>query len=541
MNNVIPLQVRALQLTLTISDPEVLHELEKRADGPVRDAFATQAMRLGVLALRQANGSLDADVIRREGDQLLSSVETVLRERTTELSGTLAKTMVQYLDPTSGALPQRLEQLTRPDGDLEKMLSRHLGGDQSVLAQTLARHIGDQSPLLKLLSPTQSDGLLATMSAAIKKALDGQRDEVLKQFSLDRKDSALSRLLSEVTASNGKLRGELAEDVGKVAREFSLDNEDGALSRLVTRVERAQETITQEFSLDHDGSALQRLSSMLEKTGVAVATSLTLDDEASPLARLKREILDVLEQHKTANTNFQTDVRSTLDAFKVRREEAARSTTHGHTFEACVGDFLLNEAQRHGDLQEAVGTTMGQVARKTGDHVLTLGPDSGAPEARIVCESKAKKGYTEKSALTEIALARKNRNAQVGLVIMARATAPEGIEALRRIGNDVLVVWDPDDAASDLNLRLAVSLARALCVRERIVESRTQANLGQLDESIESIASQIRVIDEIIHNGRLIKRKGEKVVSSGERLRDTLERAVATLQENVKALRREDR
>jgi len=300
----------------------------------------------------------------------------------------------------------------------------------------------------------------------------------------------------------------------------------GALSRLVTRVERAQETITQEFSLDHDGSALQRLSSMLEKTGVAVATSLTLDDEASPLARLKREILDVLEQHKTANTNFQTDVRSTLDAFKVRREEAARSTTHGHTFEACVGDFLLNEAQRHGDVQEAVGTTMGQAARKTGDHVLTLGPDSGAPEARIVCESKAKKGYTEKSALTEIALARKNRNAQVGLVIMARATAPEGIEALRRIGNDVLVVWDPDDAASDLNLRLAVSLARALCVRERIVESRTEANLGQLDDSIESIASQIRVIDEIIHNGRLIKRKGEKVVSSGERLRDALEHAV---------------
>ena len=197
--------------------------------------------------------------------------------------------------------------------------------------------------------------------------------------------------------------------MGKVAREFSLDNEDGALSRLVTRVERAQETITQEFSLDHDGSALQRLSSMLEKTGVAVATSLTLDDEASPLARLKREILEVLEQHKTANTNFQTDVRSTLDAFKVRREEAARSTTHGHTFEACVGDFLLNEAQRHGDLQEAVGTTMGQAARKTGDHVLTLGPDSGAPDARIVCESKAKKDYTEKSALAEIALGRKKR------------------------------------------------------------------------------------------------------------------------------------
>ena len=61
----------------------------------------------------------------------------------------------------------------------------------------------------------------------------------------------------------------------------------------------------------------------------------------------------------------------------------------------------------------------------------------------------------------------------------------------------------------------------------------------KLDESIESIANQIRILDEIIHSGRLIKRRGEKVVSSGERLRETLEREVASLQDNVKALRKE--
>jgi hypothetical protein len=247
----------------------------------------------------------------------------------------------------------------------------------------------------------------------------------------------------------------------------------------------------------------------------------------------------VLGQHKAANTNFQAEVRSTLEAFKARRDETPRSTNHGNIFEAAVGDFLQNEAQRHGDLQESVGTVMGQAARKTGDHVLTLGADSGAPDARIVCEAKSKKGYTERSALDEIALARKNRDAQVGLVVMARTTAPEGMEALRRIGNDVLVVWDPDDAASDLNLRLAVSVARALCVRERALESRSAANLQQLDQSIEAIASQIRTIDEIIHSGRLIKRRGEKVVTGGERLRETLEREVVTLQGHVQSLRTE--
>jgi hypothetical protein len=280
MNNVVALPTRSLQITLNIADPEVLHELERHDDGSAREAFAGQALRLGVLAIRQANGSLDADVIRREGDQLLAQVNTVLQQRTFEVTNALAKTVHQYLDPASGALPQRIEQLTKPNGDLETMLARHLNGDQSTMAQTLAKHIGEQSPIFKLLSPTQSDGLLVALADTLKKALEGQRDEVLKQFSLDRKESALSRLLVEVTASNGKLRKDLAEDVGKVVNEFSLDNEDGALCRLVARVERAQETIAEEFSLDHEGSALQRLASILEETNQAVATSLTLDDEA---------------------------------------------------------------------------------------------------------------------------------------------------------------------------------------------------------------------------------------------------------------------
>jgi hypothetical protein len=126
------------------------------------------------------------------------------------------------------------------------------------------------------------------------------------------------------------------------------------------------------------------------------------------------------------------------------------------------------------------------------------------------------------------------------LVVMARASAPEGVETLRRVGDDVLVVWDADDVASDGSLRLAVSVARALCVRERVAASAAEASLEQLDESIETVANQIRVIDEIIHSARLIKRRGEKVAASAERLRETLEREVGALQENMKALRKED-
>jgi hypothetical protein len=49
----------------------------------------------------------------------------------------------------------------------------------------------------------------------------------------------------------------------------------------------------------------------------------------------------------------------------------------------------------------------------------------------------------------------------------------------------------------------------------------------------------VRVIDEIIHSAQLIKRRGEKVATSAERLREVVEREVGGLQEQVRGLRGE--
>jgi hypothetical protein len=92
-----------------------------------------------------------------------------------------------------------------------------------------------------------------------------------------------------------------------------------------------------------------------------------------------------------------------------------------------------------------------------GDYVITLGPESAAPGARIALECKAEKRYTESKALEELALARKNRETQVGVFIVARESAPEGFEPPRRIGMVLLVIWDAEDPATDVYLEAAVS------------------------------------------------------------------------------------
>ena len=212
-----------VRVVIVSTDPEVVAELSRRAEGAERETFATHALRIGVLAMRQAAGGLDAQTIQREGERLLSSVREVLSAHASRAGGEIGEMLVRYFDPASGLLPQRLERLLERDGELEALLTKHLETERGALAQTLAAHVGQESPLLKLLAPGQAGGLVQSIARTIDDALHTQRDAVLTQFSLDRPDSALSRLLDEVGAANDKLRGALAGDVGAIAKELSAD------------------------------------------------------------------------------------------------------------------------------------------------------------------------------------------------------------------------------------------------------------------------------------------------------------------------------
>ncbi len=148
---------------------------------------------------------------------------------------------------------------------------------------------------MRLLNPEEASGLVSSIRSTISSVIDEEQKRILGEFSLDNDKSALKRLVNELTQANGKLKTDLANEVGAVVQEFSLDKEDSALSRLVKRVETAQETITKEFSLDEEGSALSRLSTVINEAKGSIDSNLTLDNEASALFRLKRELVDILD------------------------------------------------------------------------------------------------------------------------------------------------------------------------------------------------------------------------------------------------------
>ena len=83
----------SLFLELNVTDAEVIAELCQRVEGRERDDYALSALRLGVLALKQARGQVDAQALKREGELLLKDVAQALTEHRTHLDGTLSKAL----------------------------------------------------------------------------------------------------------------------------------------------------------------------------------------------------------------------------------------------------------------------------------------------------------------------------------------------------------------------------------------------------------------------------------------------------------------
>jgi len=526
-----------VHLGLVVTDCDVVAELAKYADPAERDGFALAALRVGVLAIRQASGVIDGRTIREESERLVRSMAEALHEHTSLVSSQVATILGRYFDPTSGELPQRLERLMRNDGELESLIGRHVNGDGSSLALTLDKHLGPGSPLLQVLSPGQRRGILSTLKESLEAVLAGHGLLIAGQFSLDDKGSALSRLVAEVTEKNGLLRRDLAGDLEKVCKEFSLDNGDGALSRLVDRVERANRTILGEFSADNKDSALSRMTSLLESTNESIDACLSLDKEQSPLSRLRRELLNVVEELKRGNKDFHDEIRLCLEGMRSRREEAARSTTHGYDFEEAVGDLLRREAQRQGDVFEETQDAAGLIPRcKVGDYVVTLGPENVAFGYRIVFEAKEDKSYGVKSALEDLRKARENRKAQAGVFVLSRASAPEGMEPLSRWGEDILVVWDAGDPSSDIYFKAAISLARLILVQDRATQERTTADVTAMESAIATLFRDVALLDDILRMANTVKSSGENITTKATSLKKKIEAQLDVLREHVSVL-----
>jgi hypothetical protein len=293
--NELGIQFLSQRETIDTDGPLVLTELIRREEGSARNAFAASALRIGVLAMRQAQGHVDAEIVRTEGQRLISELNHELATGIREIDSKIASNLKLYFDPQSGHFTERVERLVRKDGDLERVLRQQIGdGESSELARALARRIGENSPLMRRLDPQHADSINRSIETSVREVLDGEQDRILSEFSMDNENGALTRVLTQLRTANELFTGDIGKQIQDAVREFSLDDETSALSRLVKKVEQAKDQITNEFSLDNAGSAINKLNLVLAETKRSINDNLTLDNDQSALARLKNQLTTVL-------------------------------------------------------------------------------------------------------------------------------------------------------------------------------------------------------------------------------------------------------
>jgi hypothetical protein len=206
-----------------------------------------------------------------------------------------------------------------------------------------------------------------------------------------------------------------------------------------------------------------------------------------------------------------------------------------------VFEVIAPQVLAQGDAAEMVGATIGKLLRcRKGDIAIRLGAESAAPGAGIVIECKEDRSFTESLALEELSEARPNREAQIGVFVFSAATAPSHLPPLRRVGNDVLCVWDKDDPSTDVILTAALSVARALVIRQKLDDARSSTELNQMDDSINRIALAAGKLDEIEKWAGTILSSGEKIRDSARSMREELETRVEKLRESVAAMKQDN-
>ena len=117
--------------------------------------------------------------------------------------------------------------------------------------------------------------------------------------------------------------------------------------------------------------------------------------------------------------------------------------------------------------------------------------------------------------------------------MFSRQSAPAGIEALTRLGEDIFLIWDSQDEHTDLVLKAGYSLARALCVRQRTIEKSHAADFSAIDAAIAEIASKVNGLDDIETWATTINNNSDKILKQVKKTRETIVEQVELLREKT--------
>src|SRR5262245_13752929 len=156
-----------LYLHLSVTDPETVAALSEAAEGRDRQELALTALKIGILSLKAARGTVDGAVIRHEGERLLGSLEQRLAGHRALIDEQLGGVLRAYFDPASGTFIERVQRLLRADGELAGLIQGQVESGRRTLEALFQQQFGEGSALQALLSPEQNNEFIAALRGQV--------------------------------------------------------------------------------------------------------------------------------------------------------------------------------------------------------------------------------------------------------------------------------------------------------------------------------------------------------------------------------------
>lgn len=458
--------------------PDSLSLFDGLATGQ-REALVHEAWTIGLRALANAYAAAQEVRLQDIGTALVADIDQQLTRHVEVQQQTMTAVMARFFDPKDGQVTQRLSAFVDDQGVLARLLDKYLSPQNSVLAQALARQVGEQSPLFKKLSPTDSEGLVKVLEAQLRAVMTEGHAELVRALDPLAEDGAVARFLGSLRKELQAADDDRAKQLAAALAALDANDENSLLSQLVRETHSARLEILSAVNPDAPQSPLGILKASL--------TGLLKEQGAQQM--------EAQRQQQIRQERFEMDVREAITRMETKRTHDLKSTRGGFEFEDTVVEFLTAATRGAPCVIEVTGFTTGDVGRcKKGDAVLRFTAESAFAGAAVVFEAKREAGWTAQKALEELDVARKNRGAVAGVFVLARSHAADGFPRFARHGSNVLLTWDDQDGNTAPYLHAAILLGMALVTRAKMlgdvgdiaalrdVESRIEDELGRIEK-----------------------------------------------------------
>jgi hypothetical protein len=493
-----------------------------------RTGLVTDAWSIGLRALMNAYKQAEESRLSDIGRTLKEDLDKQLAVYVERQQSNFVQVLAHYFDPRNGQIVTRLDGFMRDEGDLARTMDRFLAPEHGALAQTLARELGENSPLLRRLSSTDSEGVVFLLETKLREALAENQVEVARALDPVAEDGAVARFLRALRLELEKADNDRSKQLALATQALDANDENSLLSRLI------RETTT-------------------AKNAFVAAMNPELPN--SPMAMMKTTLSTLLQQHVKSQqeamglmherqAKFEHDVRDSLVRLEERKRGDAKSTRGGFDYEEAVLRFVQRAVQGAPVTVDTTANTVGAKSGcKIGDQVVRFTPESIYAGGALVIEAKHDSGCTVTKALQELELARGNRTAGAAVFVIARSHAPAAFPNFARYGNDVLVVWDEADEGTDPYLHAAILLGLALASRQQRPDDAGDVEaLADVQHRIEKELDRLDKMRKLVESIRGDAEKlGDEIRKGGDALGVLLRKAKTTLKAlNVELTEAED-